>query len=175
MSEDPVFNGRKIKVELTQSELKSILDYDPTTGIFTWIDVPKNTYLIGKQAGAIHKHGYPCITIKGSKFMAHRLAFLWMQGQFPKEYVDHIDGNRSNNKWSNLRTATMRENGQNQAIHRMGHKPGTHLLKKKLVKPWESYIELRGKRVHIARFQTEDEAYASYLGACAILRELQIK
>ena len=101
--------------ELTQEHLKSILDYDPSTGVFTWkMTNPSRSCIKGKRAGYEGKDGYRNIKIKSVKYREHILACLYMTGQFPKESVDHIDQVRSNNAWSNLREVTHAENCLNK-------------------------------------------------------------
>lgn len=97
---------------LTQEYLKSILDYDLDTGIFTWkINKAKRTK-IGDIAGWLD-NGYREIEINDKKYKAHRLAWLYVYGEMPKKLIDHIDNNRSNNKISNLREATYQTNNEN--------------------------------------------------------------
>jgi hypothetical protein len=106
-------NTDSIKNEtLSQEYLKSILDYDFDTGIFTWkVNKSKRTK-IGDVAGWLY-NGYREIEINNQKYKAHRLAWLYVNGEMPKNLIDHIDGNRSNNKISNLREATYQANSEN--------------------------------------------------------------
>jgi len=97
---------------LTQEYLKSILDYDLDTGIFTWKVSKANRTKVGDVAGWSY-NGYREIEINNKAYKAHRLAWLYVYGEMPKNLVDHIDGNRSNNKISNLREATYQENSEN--------------------------------------------------------------
>ena len=105
--------------EITQQELKRVLHYDPETGIFKWIvnAGAKGRGRAGDVAGT-NDQGYIKIIIAGKKYRAHRLAFLYMNGNFPKNAVDHIDGNRGNNKWTNLREATVTDNNRNMRLYR---------------------------------------------------------
>ena len=96
----------------TQEYLKSILDYDLDTGIFTWKVNKSRRSNIGNVAGWLY-NGYREIGIDSKKYKAHRLAWLYVNGEMPKNLIDHIDGNRSNNKISNLREATYQENSEN--------------------------------------------------------------
>ena len=98
---------------ITQSELKKVLNYDPDTGLFTRISSTTNKCLIGKVAGCINKSGYISILIKSKRYYAHRLAWLYVYGEFPKLNLDHIDTNKNNNSISNLRLCTMSENLKN--------------------------------------------------------------
>jgi|694.fasta_scaffold28737_8 hypothetical protein len=97
---------------LTQEYLKSILDYNLDTGIFTWKVSKANRTKVGDVAGWSY-NGYREIEINNKAYKAHRLAWLYVYGEMPKNLVDHIDGNRSNNKISNLREATYQENSEN--------------------------------------------------------------
>jgi len=100
---------------LTQAKLRDILWYDPETGVFIWLRPPKhNSKLLGKPAGNTRPDGYTTIRINGEAYYAHRLAFLYMTGQWPEPETDHIDRNPFNDRWSNLREATSSLNKYNQ-------------------------------------------------------------
>lgn len=94
---------------LTAEELRSCLFYCPATGIFTWKS-ERGGMVSGSRAGNLHPGGYIRITIAGRTYFAHRLAYLYVLGRWPRNSVDHRDGDRSNNRWNNLREATRAEN-----------------------------------------------------------------
>lgn len=89
--------------ELTQELVLSQLDYNPYSGYFTR---RKN----GKPVGSDHGNGYLTVYVLGKHYYAHRLAWLYVTGEWPKDDIDHIDGNRINNSWGNLREATRSQN-----------------------------------------------------------------
>lgn len=97
----------------TFEQLSSVLKYDPQSGEIVWIKRPANRVFIGKEAGAM-KDGYKVIRYGRANYRAHRLAWLLMTGAWPKESIDHINGDRSDNRWSNLREADPSENMWNQ-------------------------------------------------------------
>lgn len=99
---------------LTQEELKQKLIYDPETGIFTWIPRPRS-FRRNYVAGGQMLNGYITIGV-GKPYLAHRLAFLYMTGQFPTNQVDHINRIRNDNRWCNLRDATSSENSFNKSV-----------------------------------------------------------
>lgn len=97
---------------LTKEFLESRLSYDPDTGDFRW-KVAKGGKRVGDSAGSINDQGYLLIRINKVIYRAHRLAWIIMTGSSSEKELDHIDGNRSNNRWSNLREVTRIENKRN--------------------------------------------------------------
>lgn len=105
---------------LTVDELKQRLKYDPETGIFTWL---AGTQYANQVAGTYEtsegrRTGYIRIVIKGRRYQAHRLAFLYMTGRFPDDQIDHIDGDGCNNAWTNLREICAKGNALNRPLRR---------------------------------------------------------
>jgi hypothetical protein len=95
----------------SQETIKEKLHYDPETGLFRFIGGPRK----GKVADCRHPNGYIQIGFGPPwvLFRAHRLAWIYVTGREPEQQIDHIDGDRSNNKWANLREATPRQNSAN--------------------------------------------------------------
>ena len=100
---------------ITQKELKKFVHYDPPTGMFTWKISTNGRIKIGSVAGSLENNGYIRLSISGTRYLAHRLAMVYVNGGCG-EYIDHIDGDRSNNKISNLRCVTSSQNSQNARI-----------------------------------------------------------
>jgi hypothetical protein len=98
---------------LSQERLQELLKYDPDTGIFHWIPKPRS-FRRNYKAGGRMLNGYITIGIDRKHYLAHRLAFLYMEGTFPNGFVDHIDTDRANNRWNNLRKASPSENNCNR-------------------------------------------------------------
>ncbi|MCK9994454.1 MAG: hypothetical protein Dbin4_02974, partial [Alphaproteobacteria bacterium] len=99
--------------ELTQSRLKELLHYDPDTGVFTRRVQTSSNARVGDVAGCLHPEGYRHIQIDGKRYAAHRLAWLYMTGEWPTNQLDHLNGVRDDNRWGNLREATHGQNQQN--------------------------------------------------------------
>ena len=100
---------------ITQEYLKSLLSYDPDTGVFTWL-VSRNRNHAGSIAGNVGTSGYLTVMIDRKRHNLHRLAFLYMEGFHPPEIMDHINGIKTDNRWINLRSASYVENAKNLAI-----------------------------------------------------------
>ncbi len=99
---------------ITQKRLKEVLDYNQETGVFTWVKSPRNGRN-GMEAGNINKaNGYRYIRIDGCTRLAHRLAFLYVEGEMPPDQVDHINRNSLDNRWCNLKHSTQVENQNNK-------------------------------------------------------------
>lgn len=114
---------------------------------------------IGDKAGW-HKHsGYMCVSVLAKSIYIHRVIFLMFHGYLPK-YIDHIDGNPSNNKIENLREATQSQNMANSSRTNKKKLKGTTFCKKQ--KKWISAIMINYKRIHIGYFKTELEAHNAY-------------
>jgi hypothetical protein len=153
---------------ISQDRLKEILEYDRYTGIFIWINVPKqHKEKLGLEAGYLDKStGYIKIGISGKQYKAHRLAILYTYGNLPIEHVDHIDGVRCNNILSNLRCVSRLENNQNQ---RVAHKNNLNgflgVSFHSITKKYQARIGVNGISKNIGLFSTPEEANKAYLSA----------
>jgi HNH endonuclease len=100
-----------------QSKLREMLHYDPDTGVWTWLAAPNhNTRLNGTRAGHLRGDGYRQIRIDGRLYYSGRLAWFYMTGQFPREEIDHVNRDPSDDRWNNLREATSSDNKANQCL-----------------------------------------------------------
>ena len=128
---------------ITQQRLHEILDYDPNTGEFRWKISTNHRIKIGQIAGSgpsRKKARYSQIMIDGKLYMTHRLAWLFVYGQFPNKEIDHKDGNRLNNKINNLRELSSKENSQNKQRYKSNKTGITGVWWIKEKKKWGSKI-----------------------------------
>ena len=150
---------------LTQSELRALLDYNPDTGAFTWRNGRSNM-ATGAVAGTNHNQGYVQVSVGDKLYLAHRLAFLWMTGEWPAYQVDHINGDRADNRWINLRNATNQENAHNHGElprHNTSGFLGVSYYKRD--GSWQGRIQVDGRKRHLGYFATPELAHAAYLKA----------
>jgi len=140
---------------LTQEKLKEILHYCPDTGVFTRLSHKKLKSEIGKEITGTTANGYRRIKIGGIGYKLHKLAFLYETGVYPDQIVDHIDGNKINNVFSNLRLVTNEESNRNRRFKPRGSK---HLGVYKTGNRWRARITINSRHCHVGTFDTEEEA-----------------
>lgn len=152
---------------LTSDHLKELLHYDPDTGVFTWlkdrIAGKGNGYVrtpAGTVADAPHPDGYRQIKIEGVRYLSHRLAFFYMTGEWPTDDVDHIDLNRTNNRWENIRPATRSQNKFNTLV-RADSKTGVKGVSFHHGK-YRAMIMVEGERINLGIYDGVGEAAMSY-------------
>lgn len=155
---------------ITQSQLKEVLHYNKDTGIFTWV---KSGSGVRKtlQAGSLQIRGYSQITINNKSYYAHRLAWLYIKGVWPKTHIDHINGIKYDNRIENLRDIPQRKNCQNYTTHRGGKLVGCYF--KKQTNKWIAQIRINNKVTHIGYYNTELEAHKAYLAMEWILSKVE--
>jgi hypothetical protein len=149
---------RKTITPATQEELKRVLDYNPDTGIFVW-KLKNRAHKSGVIAGNIHRFGYRRISVNKTECKAHRLAWLYVYGEWPTKHIDHINGIKDDNRICNLRDVSQRDNSLNKKIHREGKLQGCTFHKN----GWQVGINENGRQRYIGRYKTEQEAHARYL------------
>lgn len=147
---------------LTQERLKELFEYNPETGQFTRIKC-KIRKLVGQKAGYLHPNGYIYLEIDYKPYRVHRLAWFYTYGKWPAEHIDHINGDKADNRLSNLREATRSQNMMNRKIQ----KSNTSGLKGayKRGRGYVATIRMGGEEVYLGFFKTPDEAHAAYCKA----------
>lgn len=144
-------------MHLDQQTLKSLLTYCPDTGEFRRLYAARGR----QKVGTVHKSGHVCVRVAGRRYLAHRLAFLYMEGAMPA-MVDHINGDRADNRWCNLRAATPTMNSENRR-RPQGRNPllGAYWYARK--GKWAAAVKVAGKSIHLGYFDTVEAAHAAYL------------
>lgn len=159
-------------VNITQSQLKDLVLYDSETGVFTWRRKFGRKIVVGSVAGHVCKRfGYVKLGVNGRIYMAHRLAYLYMTGAFPESFLDHINGNRADNRWENLRDADAQLNNQNHR-HASSHNKSSGLLGvswRQSKGKWRASITVDRRSKHIGYFGSSEEAHAAYVAAKRVL------
>ena len=147
--------------ELTAEYLRSILHYEPATGIFTRKVSTSNRTKVGDVAGSPNNEGYLNISGLSRKVKAHRLAWLYVHGVWPKEHLDHINKVRHDNRISNLREATNQQNMQNASTRTDSISRQAGVVWWKRDSNWRARIRHNYKDIHLGYFTTIEEAVAA--------------
>ena len=147
--------------ELTVEYLRSVLHYSPATGIFTWKVRCSSRVKVGDVAGCLDGHGYLLIRVCSRLHRAHRLAWLYVYSEWPKDQIDHINRIRTDNRIANLRDVSNKQNGQNASKpsnNTSGH-PGVRWHKR--ASKWVAQIQHNQKQIHLGCFTDIEEALSA--------------
>ena len=148
---------------ITQKQLKQSLSYDPLTGVFIRLISNSNRSQAGAVCGTVLTNqdgkSYIRIGLNGKYHYGHRLAWLYVKGLFPKDQIDHEDGDGLNNKFSNLRNVTNSENGKNARLptHNTSGSIGVNKMKGK----WRAEIKVNQKHIHLGLFLLKRDAISA--------------
>ena len=152
---------------LTQPRLHELLRYDPVTGDFFWRVQTNPRALVGMHAGANSiSFGYRQINVDKRTYKAHNLVWLYFHGAFPTNVIDHINGNRLDNRIENLRDVTRQQNSWNLQKAKRNSKSGyLGVCWRPTRNAWKAEIRIDGKKVWLGHFATAEEASAAYQAA----------
>ena len=146
---------------ISQARLHELVSYARDTGVFTW-NKSRRRCRSGSPTGCKMKNGYICIRLDDVLYTAHRLAWMYVHGRWPANQLDHINGDRADNRIDNLREATNAENAQNRL--RKDNKSGFPGVRAENNK-WLAEIKVNYKPIRLGLFATPEEAHAAYLAA----------
>lgn len=154
-----------MKHTMTAEKLRELVHYDPESGAFTWLNVSKfGTAKVGAIAGSRHAQGYRQINFRREVYLCHRLAWLYVHGEWPSACIDHINGDKADNRLANLRSVTSTINAQNVRRAQVNNSLGL-LGVSRDKKKFSARLLADGLRVHVGSFDTPAEAHAAYLTA----------
>lgn len=155
---------------LTAARLKALVSYSPEDGLFKWI-ARTGSMSAGDAAGSRHVSGYIEVSIDGVQHKAHRLAWLYMNGEWPESEIDHINGVRHDNRAANLRLATRAENMQNKRRYASNSSGVQGVCFHRATGKWSSSIQAGKKRYHLGVFGSKEDAGEAYRRAKEMLHE----
>lgn len=148
--------------DITVERLREVLDYDQETGVFAWKISTSNSVKIGDVAGSINGDGYRKIKLDGREYQAHRLAWIYVTGEWPKEFIDHINSTRLDNRFSNLREATHAENRRNVGKQTNNSSGFKGVCWHNQTQRWQAQIAVNGRNKYLGLFDTPEAAHAAY-------------
>lgn len=158
------------KANLTAQLVREILDYSPGTGVFTWKIKPRAKSDVGDIAGCVNSDGYIQIGYKGSRYVAHRLVWMYMHGKWPDCQIDHINGQRTDNRLCNLRDVSASINQQNRRAAQRNSTSGFAGVRR-LQNLWRAGIWVNGKSVFLGYYRTAADAHTAYIEAKRVLHD----
>ena len=144
-------------MSLTQDRLKELLHYNKNTGIFTW-KIRKGNSVVGDVAGCLDSYGYVIITIDRKLYKSHRLAFLYIEGYFPENVIDHKNGKKNNNKWDNLRHVSQTCNRQNNKKTKKNTSGFVGVVRRTYDEKWVAQIWIMGKAKNLGSYNNKIDA-----------------
>jgi hypothetical protein len=151
-----------VSEDLSSDLLHEIFYYDPNTGELHWKIYPSSKVHPGDKAGTLERSGYYVVCFHGKRYKAHRLVWLYIYGEWPKKDIDHINGDKTDNKISNLRDVSHRVNSVNNKKRRKGGLSGIRLAPKSN-NSWEARILIKGKLIRLGNYPTAELAHARYM------------
>lgn len=145
------------------AELKEWLRYDANTGKFFWVKRPAQTVRAEDVAGSKDGNGYVRIRIKGTEYLAHRLAWLFAKGEDPLErFIDHLNCDRGDNRIENLRIVDHKENNRNRRKAKGTSSKFKGVSWNAKTGKWTSQIYAQGRQRYLGSFDIEEDAHEAY-------------
>jgi hypothetical protein len=142
---------------LDAKTLREVLNYDPETGVFAW-KIRKKGIIPGRTPGCITKHGHRLIRLDGVAYLAHRLAWLYVYGEWPtKDHIDHINHNPDDNRIANLRDVAVADNIRNRKGANKNCASGVLGVYQHKDK-WRARVMFNRKTIHLGTFSNIESA-----------------
>lgn len=155
--------------EAFEEKLREFVAYDPITGVLQWAKKPNRSIRIGAPLGRPNVWGHLTFCFNGRTLMVHRVAWFLHRGEWPAHQIDHINGDKNDNRIANLRDVPQTKNMQNQRRGHVGSASGgllgAHFTGNSRHNPWESSIKADGRRLYLGSFPTKEAAHVAYMKA----------
>ncbi len=155
---------------ITARRLREVVSYNPETGEFTRLVRLAQRHQVGDRADFLATggglQGYRRVSVDSLRFLAHRAAWLYVYGEWPSMHIDHINGDRGDNRIANLRDVSPRTNLENQRNPKGSNRSGfLGVYQPKNYRKWIARLQVKGKGMYLGVFETPEEAHRVYLAA----------
>ena len=157
------------KHTITAEEARQLFSYNPDTGDLTWRVSRGARARAGNAVGWKNGEGYLRTSVNRKRYLTHRLAWLIHYGSWPRDFIDHINGDRSDNRLVNLREASRAENGRNRGANRNNTSGYKGVSWHKANRRWVAQVYSEAGNRHLGCFNTPEEAHAAYCAAAVEL------
>ncbi|HHG9960342.1 TPA: HNH endonuclease [Yersinia enterocolitica] len=154
--------NKEKELALSLNSLKLVLHYDPISGVFRWLKNMSSKALKGEAAGSICLDGYRHIKVAGNSYKAHRLAWLYMTGEWPAGEIDHQFLDKDDNIFSHLRLATPSQNSVNRSLRSDNRSGIKGVSWNEKGKKWSAEITVNGKRFNLGFYTDKEDAANAY-------------
>ena len=162
--------------DISHEEVLRLFQYDASTGMLYWRVAPTRSRVApGSVAGSVRKGkgaytDYFFVKLSGRRTKTHRLIWFYVYGKWPKQLIDHIDGNGLNNRIENLREVNNSQNGINRKLNAKNTHGYSGIIfdkrsKRPTSRPWQAYIKVKGLVKYLGSFHTKEEAVQARLDA----------
>lgn len=151
--------------DVSSHDLWRLFDYDKATGLLSWKSPNSPAVRVGQRAGTLHSSGYLRVNVHGSGFSVHRLVWCMHTGEWPVEQIDHINGNKADNRVENLRLASAAQQVFNRPKTWKNASGVKGVAPCSKTKNWRAYIVVNGKQVYLGGYRTVEAAAAARVEA----------
>lgn len=145
--------------------VRKMLYYNKRTGVFLWKQAPSSWYETGKRADRKGTGGYRVIRLNKRDYFVHRIAWLYVTGSWPRFFIDHLNGKRADNRWTNLREATLVENLYNQKRSKNNKSGIKGVSWDKRRKKWRAVLVYNRGFKHLGYYEKKADAGFAYVKA----------
>lgn len=149
---------------VTQERLKELYTYEPDNGVFIF-NKTRGPMKQGSVAGSLNKHGYLQMHIDGKIYLVHRMVWLYMTGEVPEMWIDHIDTVKTNNVWTNLRLVTPSVSNRNRNKSKRNSSGTVGVSWDKSIGKWYAYICVDSQMIGLGRFDYKEDAILARMTA----------
>lgn len=145
---------------MNEDQVASLFRYDPETGYLYWV-APGRGRIKKKPAGTKLSTGYVGVVIGPKRYLAHRIAWFLHYGRWPKDQIDHINGDKTDNRIANLREATNSQNGKNLKLSARNTSGVSGVHFDRWSERWRAVIKVEGKNICLGRWADKSAAIAA--------------
>lgn len=153
----PTFHG-----PLTAERLRQVVSYNQRTGVFTRLISTAPRVRVGDIAGSLVTRGYLAFAVDGKLYRAHRLAWLYMTGEWPPARLDHRNTDPADNRWKNLRPATATQNCANSRRPRNNRSGFKGVSWVERLGRWKAGVKCDGQFYYLGLFDSPEAAHKAY-------------